>query len=36
MTLVKPLSQRASLPLVLMHVALITFVVVNMVVGLPN
>jgi hypothetical protein len=35
MDLVKPLSHRASLPLVLVHAALITFVALNMVMSLP-
>ncbi len=35
MKLVKPLSRRASLPLVLMHALLITFVAVSMVMTLP-
>ncbi len=36
MKLVKPLSHRASLPLVLMHAVLITFVALNMVMMLPS
>jgi hypothetical protein len=31
MKLVKPMSRRASLPLVLMHALLITFIALNMV-----
>lgn len=32
---VKPLAKRASLPLVLMHALLITFLAINMVMTLP-
>jgi hypothetical protein len=35
MDLVKPLSRHASLPLVLMHAVLITFLALNMVMSLP-
>ncbi len=35
MNLVKPMSRRASLPLVLMHALLITFLALNMVMKLP-
>jgi hypothetical protein len=36
MIAVKPLSRRVSLPLVLMHALLITFLALNMVMTLPS